>query len=228
VIECVLEPKQEVYHVHDRCFRQLFSYPQLIVELLEDFAGLRLREQLESIERLSVEEQAGQAKVAKNDEYGAFESKRVIDSVEKFKTAERFETVEAVDATHARDPFAFRQSDGIFRLLAKKDSVLWRQLRELYVTAEYQSTCKYGDGARMFEYQLLLMLRLNRERMTSKPNRSKRRDETELPAILPVVVYNGKSRWTALIDSVVPIFKGANSKEHWQQVKFPYLLIDLK
>jgi hypothetical protein len=124
--------------------------------------------------------------------------------------------VDSLDFKHTHDSFALRQADGLFRIRGGS------ACSELYVTIEYQSTCKRNMPVRLFEYQLLLMLKLNRERLL---NIHDKRDMEILPAMIPIVIYNGKRRWSVAKQTSATLFAVTN--QTFQTMTFPYLLVDI-
>ena len=108
-------------------------------------------------------------------------------AAEGWSDALDFESLQKLPAEFVSGDLRRRQGDGLWR-------VRFRDSRRLYlmVLLEFQSTVDRHMAIRMLVYSGLLYQNLIR-RGELGPN-------GELPPVLPVVLYNGRSRWTAAAD----------------------------
>ncbi len=103
------------------------------------------------------------------------------------------EDIELVDKTFVSDEFIQRESDIIYRVKTQNRDVY------IYVLVEFQSTVDKTIPVRMLLYILQLYDQLFRNSQKGK-----------LPAIFPVLLYNGSKEWTIpnniqnLIEGTIP------------------------
>jgi len=103
------------------------------------------------------------------------------------------EDIELVDKTFVSDEFIQRESDIIYKVKTQKKDVY------IFVLVEFQSTVDKTIPVRMLLYILQLYDHLYRNSQKGK-----------LPAIFPVLLYNGSKKWTiptniqSLIEGTVP------------------------
>ena len=108
------------------------------------------------------------------------------------------------------------------RLRNRRSDVIWRVRRGfewlyLYLLLEFQSGVHPLMAARVFTYIDLLYQDLIRSRQLGKSR--------QLPMVLPIVLYNGRRRWTAPTDLDALIEPGPDSlAEYRPQAR--YLLIE--
>lgn len=111
-----------------------------------------------------------------------------------------FSTLERVGNSFVSDELRERHSDLIWRLRFRGEEQGWFYL---YLLLEFQSTSYHFMAARMLGYVSLLFEDIIRK--------GKLRAGDRLPAVLPLVIYNGKRPWnapTALGDLYVPVPPG--------------------
>ena len=131
--------------MQDAAYKNLFSHPRMVEDLLRGFAARGWSERLD------------------------------------------FSTLERLSAEFVSDDLRQRRGDGLWRVRFHDDTWLY-----LVVHLEFQSTVDRYMALRMLVYTGLLYQDLAR-REELGPN-------GELPPVLPVVLYNGSSRWTAAED----------------------------
>ena len=131
--------------MQDAAYKNLFSHPRMVEDLLRGFAARGWSERLD------------------------------------------LSTLEKLSAEFVSDDFRQRRGDGLWRVRFHDDTWLY-----LVAHLEFQSTVDRYMALRMLLYTgLLYQDRVRREELG--PN-------GELPPVLPVVLYNGPSRWTAAED----------------------------
>ena len=135
-------------------------------------------------------------------------------------------TLEALDlrslrkapADYIGDDFRQRRGDTVWRVRAQGANGGWAYVM---VMLEFQSTSDATMALRVNEYTVMLHRELLRAK-AAKPG--------DLPLVLPVVLYNGESRWTAadnVRDLIVPVGPAGpvlDAFQPWQR----YLLLDLR
>lgn len=122
-----------------------------------------------------------------------------------------FSTLEKVSGSYVSEDFKQREDDVVWRVKVGGDWVY------LYLLIEFQSTVDKYMALRMMVYVGLLYQDL-----------VKRGDvlaEGKLPPILPIVLYNGSSKWTAAtnINELIPTVPGLAAQF---KPSLKYLLID--
>lgn len=122
-----------------------------------------------------------------------------------------YSTLESVNASYVSEDMKQRHSDVIWRVKAGGQWVY------LYLLIEFQSSVDVYMALRMMVYQGLLYQDLIKAKAVLEDGR--------LPPILPIVLYNGKERWTAAADvsDLIPAVPGLVA-QFKPQVK--HLLID--
>ncbi len=122
-----------------------------------------------------------------------------------------FTTLEKYPTEFIDDRLRHRRSDVIWRVRWGRD---WLYL---YLLLEFQSGVQRFMAMRLFTYIDLLYQDLIRSRQLGRPRR--------LPSVLPIVLYNGRRRWTAPTDLEALIEPGpAGLAAYRPQTR--YLLID--
>jgi len=112
---------------------------------------------------------------------------------EDFSKKIRLDDIELVDKSFVSDEFIKRESDIIYRVKTDKRDVY------VYVLVEFQSTVDKTIPVRMLLYILQMYDQLYRNSREGK-----------LPAIFPVLLYNGDKEWTVpynvqdLIEDTIP------------------------
>lgn len=97
----------------------------------------------------------------------------------------RFDTLERLNASFVSDTQQHRHSDMVWRLRVGQRWV-W-----VYLLLEFQSTPDRWMAIRMMAYLSLLAQNLIEQ---------KQLQQGKLPALIPLVLYNGQARWTAPTD----------------------------
>lgn len=95
-----------------------------------------------------------------------------------------FSTLEKTNANYVTDHLSERVDDIIWSVKFKQ---VWLYL---YLSIKFQSTGDYYMAARLGAYVHLLYLDLIKSKVVKKPQK--------LPPILPIVLYNGEARWSAV------------------------------
>ncbi|MGE4336246.1 MAG: Rpn family recombination-promoting nuclease/putative transposase [Pigmentiphaga sp.] len=122
-----------------------------------------------------------------------------------------YSTLEKVPGSYVSDDLRQRADDVIWRVRAEGQWVY------LYLLIEFQSTVDPWMAVRVMTYVGLLYQDLIR--------RSQVLDGRKLPPVLPIVLYNGESRWAAATDvaELIPRAPGLVAR---YLPKLQYLLID--
>jgi hypothetical protein len=121
-----------------------------------------------------------------------------------------FDTLERVSDNYVSDDLRSRADDAVWR-------IRWRD-RDVYLLLEFQSTNEPFMAVRVLAYEALLYQDLVRARKVSACE--------DLPAILPIVLYNGLRRWSAPeeLASSSPALDPAELAKYAPRCR--YLLID--
>ena len=122
-----------------------------------------------------------------------------------------FTTLEKVSGSYVSEDFKQREDDVVWRVKVGEDWVY------LYLLIEFQSSVDKYMALRMMVYVGLLYQDLIKQGVTL--------ENGQLPAVLPIVLYNGSAKWTAAtnVADLIPTVPGLV-----QQFKpsLNYLLID--
>ena len=156
--------------MQDAAYKNLFSHPRMVEDLLRGFAARGWSERLD------------------------------------------FSTLERLPAEFVSDDLRQRRGDGLWRVRFHDATWLY-----LVVHLEFQSKVDRYMAVRMLVYTGLLYQDLVR--------RGKLGPNGELPPVLPVVLYNGPSRWTAAED-VAALIAPAGEALAWYQPSYRYFLLD--
>ena len=156
--------------MQDAAYKNLFSHPRMVEDLLRGFAARGWSERLD------------------------------------------FSTLERLPAEFVSDDLRQRRGDGLWRVRFHDATWLY-----LVVHLEFQSKVDRYMAVRMLVYTGLLYQDLVR-REELGPN-------GELPPVLPVVLYNGPSRWTAAED-VAALIAPAGEALGCYQPSQRYFLLD--
>ncbi len=122
-----------------------------------------------------------------------------------------YSTLEKVPGSYVSDDFQQREDDIVWKVKVGEDWIY------LYVLIEFQSSVDKYMALRMMVYIGLLYQDLIKRGEVLVDGR--------LPPILPIVLYNGSQRWTAVTDiaDLIPVVPGL--VEHFKP-RIKYLLID--
>ena len=123
-----------------------------------------------------------------------------------------FSTLEMVPAHYVSDELEQRESDVVWRVRYGPD----REWFYVYVLIEFQSKVDRFMAVRLLAYVLLLYQDLIRNKRLTRSGL--------LPPVLPIVLYNGKRRWSAPVQMVelVQLISGYESFIP----RFEYFVID--
>ena len=132
--------------VHDAAYKDLFSHPRMVEDLLRGFAAPEWSDALD------------------------------------------FSTLEKLPAEYVSDDLRRRHGDLVWRLRFREETWLY-----LLVMLEFQSTADPYMAMRILVYTGLLYQDLIR--------RGAFGDDGRLPPVLPVVLYNGRPRWSAPVEA---------------------------
>jgi hypothetical protein len=102
-----------------------------------------------------------------------------------------FATLEKVSASAVGDDLRERHNDLIWRLRWRAPAGETRWLY-VYLMLEFQSRVDPWMAVRVLTYVGLLYQDLIRQKLVEHPSR--------LPAVVPILLYNGEARWTAAAD----------------------------
>jgi len=125
-----------------------------------------------------------------------------------------FSTLEKVSSSFVSADLRERHSDVIWRLRLRGDGDRWLYL---YLLLEFQSTSDFFMGVRLLTYSGLLLEDIIR--------REKLKPGDRLPAILPLVLHNGKGRWRAPL-RLETLFAAVPKPLKRYLPKLTYLLLD--
>ena len=148
--------------MHDAAYKDLFSHPRMVVDLLRGFAAREWSDALD------------------------------------------FSTLEKLPAEYVSDDFRQRHGDAVWRLRFRNDTWMY-----LLVMLEFQSSADPYMAVRILVYTGLLYQDLIR--------RGELGDAGRLPPVLPVVLYNGRPRWTAPVevgDLISPVGRCCRVSSH--------------
>ena len=123
-----------------------------------------------------------------------------------------FKTLEKVPAEFVSEDLRRRQGDGLWRVRLRGSS--WLQV---VVVLEFQSTSDPYMAVRLLAYGSLLYQDLIRRRELGPGG--------ELPPVLPVVLYNGRSRWRAA-DEVAKLVAPVEGPLAAYQMSLRYFVLD--
>ena len=144
----------------------------------------------------------------------------VADLLRSILPAEMLEAVdlrslEKVSAAYVGDDFRQRRGDTVWRVRAAGTEGGWAYM---LVLLEFQASSDATMALRMIEYTAMLERELLRAGVA---------EPGDLPPVLPVVLYNGESRWTAAgeaHDLIAPTGEFLSRFQPWHR----YLLLDLR
>ena len=121
-----------------------------------------------------------------------------------------FSTLEKVNASYVTDDLRDRHDDVVWRVRFQEH---WLYV---YLLLEFQSTVDRFMAVRLLTYTGLLYQDLIR---------SQSLHEARLPPVLPIVLYNGETRWTAAVE-LTELIEPAPAELQPYQPQQRYLLLD--
>jgi hypothetical protein len=141
----------------------------------------------------------------------------IADLLRGFVTAEWVHTVdlttlERVHSSHVSDDLRDREDDIIWRVRWQEGWIY------IYLLIEFQSTVYRYMAVRLMTYVGLLYEGLIRSRQLTSTG--------HLPPVVPIVLYNGRDRWTAAQDMAALVAEAPGGLAVYRP-RLPYLLIDV-
>ncbi|RKD21927.1 conserved hypothetical protein (putative transposase or invertase) [Caminicella sporogenes DSM 14501] len=127
----------------------------------------------------------------------------------------REEDIILIDKEFIQEDFKEKEADIIYKANIKGQDIIF------YILMELQSKVDYRMPIRLLMY----MTEIWRDELKNTEEKIKKRKGYKLPAIIPIVLYNGKNKWTA-VRSFKEILNGYEMFEE-NIVDFKYLLFDI-
>ena len=122
-----------------------------------------------------------------------------------------FESLTALPASFVGREFRQRHGDLIWRVRFRGERWLY-----LVLLLEFQATVEPAMAVRILEYTGLLYRRLVDDGVL--------REHGALPPVLPIVLYNGRRRWTALVEMTNLLAAGGDVLAPYQPSQRYYVL----
>lgn len=119
-----------------------------------------------------------------------------------------------VDKSYIADDFKTKESDLVYKVSFKDSEVIF------YVLIELQSSVDFKMPYRLLSYMMGIW-----NDIVKDAGSSSRKKDFKLPAIIPIVLYNGISNWTACKSYKEMILEHEDFGEY--MVDFKYILIDV-
>ena len=155
--------------MHDPAYKQFFTRPRMVRDLLDGFAARGWSETLD------------------------------------------FETLTPMPASYVGRDLRQRHGDLVWRIRFQDRGWLY-----VLLLLEFQATVDAAMSVRMLSYTALLYERLVADGVL--------RAHKSLPPVLPVVIYNGRSAWTAAVEMSDLVVSGGESLSRYQPSQRYYLL----
>jgi predicted transposase/invertase (TIGR01784 family) len=125
------------------------------------------------------------------------------------------EAITRIDKSYILQDFSEKEADLVYRLKIKDQEVIFYLLMELQSSVDYQ-----------MPYRLLLyMVEIWRDLLKNISSEEAAKKDFRLPAIIPMVLYNGRDKWTACRSFRETLAEAELFKEY--VVDFEYILIDV-
>ena len=125
------------------------------------------------------------------------------------------EAIIRIDKSYILQDFSEKEADLVYRLKIKGQDVIFYLLMELQSSVNFQMS-----------YRLLLyMVEIWRDVLKNIPSEEAARKEFKLPPIIPILLYNGRDKWTACRSFKETLAEAELFKEF--VVDFKYILIDV-
>jgi len=125
------------------------------------------------------------------------------------------EAITRIDTTQILPDFSEKEADLVYRLKIKNQEVIFYLLLELQSTVDFQ-----------MPYRLLIyMMGIWQDVLKNVPSKEATRKDFRLPPIVPIVLYNGRDKWTACRSFKDILAISELFKEYL--VDFKYILIDV-
>ncbi len=122
------------------------------------------------------------------------------------------DTLQRVSGSFVTEKFKKRENDVVWRVRFR-DQWLY-----VYLLIEFQSTVDRFMALRLLVYVGLLYQRLVDEKQVA--------GGAHLPPVLPIVLYNGRQRWTAPLDVAELVWAGPDEQLDRYRPRMQYLLLD--
>lgn len=126
------------------------------------------------------------------------------------------ESLMLIDKSFVLPDYAELESDLIYKGKIGEDEVI------IYVLLEFQSSVDYRMAIRLFFY----IAELWRDVIKNTAKTEYEKKEFKLPAILPIVIYNGKEKWTATKTLGEQISKRELLKDYIIDFKYPVIEVN--
>jgi predicted transposase YdaD len=120
-----------------------------------------------------------------------------------------------IDTTHIDEEFKNRESDVIYRAKLNGREIIF------YILCELQSSVDHTMPFRLLRYMTLILKRV----FDNTPKAERERADYRLPAVVPVVLYNGSDTWT-VAGSFKEYVQGYENFGEYA-IDFKYFLVDL-
>ena len=120
-----------------------------------------------------------------------------------------------VEKSYILQDFSNKEADVVYQLQTESGNVIF------YCLIELQSAVDYAMPYRL----LLYMTEIWRDTFHNTPPKERKRKQYHLPAVIPVVLYNGKYNWTAPLQFKEMIANYQRFGNHI--VNFNYILLDI-
>ena len=143
-----------------------------------------------------------------------------LELLQSFVTCGWVQKIDAESMTRIENSYIFRdfnevEADLVYRLKFKGQDVIF------YLLIELQSTVDFQMPYRLLEY----MVGIWRDVVKKTETKVVERKDYRLPAIVPIVLYNGAGRWTACRSFKETLAEAEQFNEYL--VDFKYILIDV-
>ncbi len=120
-----------------------------------------------------------------------------------------------LDKSYILPDFNEEESDIVYRVSVEDEEVIF------YVLLEFQSKVDFQMPVRLLFY----MTEIWRDVLKNVGNKERKRKNFKLPAVVPIVLYNGSNRWTAE-KSFRKVLNGENFIKD-NIIDFSYILLDV-
>jgi predicted transposase/invertase (TIGR01784 family) len=120
-----------------------------------------------------------------------------------------------VDKSYILEDFSEEESDIVYKVNIEGQEVIF------YILLEFQSRVDYRMPMRLLFY----IVEIWREILKNTSKDDRRRKDFRLPAVVPMVLYNGKNRWTAYRNFKDVLSGGELFGEN--TIDFRYILFDI-
>ncbi len=123
--------------------------------------------------------------------------------------------MEKMDKSYILQDFKQKESDLVYQMLLQDRKVIF------YILMELQSTVDFQMPYRLLRY----MTEIWRDVVKNTKEKERRKRDFRLPAIIPMVLYNGSDNWTVPLEFKGMLNTAGVLAEHI--VNFEYILLDV-